>query len=101
LKDKVKDGGLPLTSMMPSFEARMDERDARENHRRELAQNKILRVTNGPTKERALLEEGLRVAEFAAHKRLVLQARSAAGSGNLNAGSPVREESAERASLSD
>lgn len=62
---------------MPTFEARMDERDARENRRREDAKKKI-DVMPASEQVAARIEEDKKIADFDADKKLRLEARTQA-----------------------
>lgn len=74
---------------LPSFEARMDERDARENHLREEAAARVNSMEEGQEKEAAKDSERDRIAAFDVDKARVIQARAQARAGDLLAGSPL------------
>jgi hypothetical protein len=66
---------------MPTFEARMDKRDARENRRREKEKKTIDAM---PAREKAAARtiEGKKIADFDADKKLRLEARAQAKTGS-------------------
>jgi hypothetical protein len=66
---------------MPTFEARMDRRDARENRRREKEKKTIDAM---PAREQAAARtiEGKKIADFDADKKFRLEARAQAKTGS-------------------
>ena len=70
---------------MTTFEARMDERDARELHRRELAQKAITNLQDN-LKAAAVTEESKKVERYEDDKKRRLQARSGARADILDGG---------------
>ena len=76
-----------MSEQLPSFEARLDERDAHENHAREEAAARIASMRDGPARDAATAGEQERIKAFEADKARILQARAAARTGNQLAGS--------------
>ncbi|KAL2038990.1 hypothetical protein N7G274_008330 [Stereocaulon virgatum] len=75
-----------------SFEARMDARDARELHRREVANANIAALPEG-LKSAEMLVEAEKVADYEVDKLRLLQARAPARQGTVDgrlAGSPAQ-----------
>ena len=71
---------------MTSFEARMDDRDARELHRRELAQRSIEKLPE-QAREQEQRGESQKIFAYEADKLRLVQARSGASSAGGLAGS--------------
>ena len=78
---------LTLAQDLPSFEKRLNERDARELHRREISKREISQLDTAEAKERAQKEEYARIEEYERNRKLVVRAREQATAGDPMAGS--------------